>query len=115
MAWPPRTGELLPRAEQAWCEPSKWNGWILAAHGHGPEWEKVLHVTLEEVDTLWEAIAAAVLVEPVSRVVGRGRHGLNCRGDLQLSVGGRSAVIRTAWHYADPGGSPRLVSAYPRL
>jgi hypothetical protein len=36
MGWPPKAGELLPRAAEAWCEPSKWDGWILASRGHGP-------------------------------------------------------------------------------
>jgi len=116
MSWPPKIGEVLPRAAEAWCEPSKWDGWILAAHGHGPEWAKVLHVTLDDVDAIWEAIAAAVLVDPVSRVIdNKGGHGLNCRVDAQLTIGKRSARIRTAWHYAEAENAPRLVSAYPRL
>jgi Domain of unknown function (DUF6883) len=115
MGWPPKTGKLLPQAGEAWCEPSKWDGWILAAHGHGPEWAKVLHVTLDDVDAVWEAIAAAVLIQPVSRIVDRGEHGLNCRVDTQLTIAERSATIRTAWHYADAGSAPRLVSAYPKL
>ena len=115
MGWPPKVGEVLPRAKDAWCEPPKWDGWILADHGHGPEWAKVLHVTVEDVDAVWEAIAAAVLVDPVSRVIDQGKHGLNCRVDMQLRIGGRSARIRTAWHYAGAESAPRLVSAYPRL
>ena len=105
----------MPRAAEAWCEPSKWDGWILAPHGHGPEWAKVLHVTLEDVDAIWEAIAAAVLVGPVSRIIDLGKYGLNCRVDVQLRVCDRSARIRTAWHYSGSESAPRLVSAYPRL
>jgi hypothetical protein len=115
MGWPPKAGETLPRAEDAWCEPSKWSGWILAARGHGPEWAKVLQVTLDDVDAVWGAIAAAVLVDPVSRAIDLGEHGLNCRVDTQLTIADRSAPIRTAWHYADAESAPRLVSAYPRL
>jgi hypothetical protein len=115
MGWPPKVGEVLPRGEDAWCEPSKWDGWILADRGHGREWAKVLHVTLADVDVLWKALAAAVLVEPVSRVVDLGKHGLNCRVDVQLTIRERSARIRAAWHYADAESAPRLVSAYPRL
>lgn len=115
MGWPPKVGELLPRAEEAWCEASKWDGWILADHGHGPEWAKVLHVTLDDIEAVWVAIAAASLVNPVSRVLDLGKHGLNCRVDMQLTIAKRSAPIRTAWHYADAESPPRLVSAYPRL
>jgi hypothetical protein len=70
---------------------------------------------LDDVDVIWEAIAVAVLVEPVSRILDRGEHGINCRVDVQLTVGERSAPIRTAWHYAGADSRPRLVSAYPKL
>ena len=115
MAWPPRVGEPLPRAAEAWCEPSKWDGWILAARGHGAEWARVLHVGPEDVEAVWAAIATAVLVAPVSRVRNPGKHGLSCRVDTRLRIGTRSAPVRTAWHYADVGSAPRLVSAYPDL
>jgi hypothetical protein len=52
MAWPPKVGEVLPRAAEAWCEPSEWDGWILAARGHGAEWAKVLHVGLDDVESV---------------------------------------------------------------
>jgi len=115
VSWPPKIGELLPRAADAWSEAHKWSEWILAERGHGPEWAKVLHVGLDDLDLIWEAIAAAVLVEPVSRILDRGEHGLNCRVDVRLTIAERSAPIRTVWNYQGPGAAPRLVSAYPRL
>ncbi len=115
MGWPPKTGEVLPGAADAWCESSKRDGWILAPHGHGPEWAKILHVGLDDVDAIWRAIGSAVVLEPVSDTLDRGEHGLNCRVDVELTIGERSAPIRTAWHYADAESAPRLVSAYPRL
>jgi hypothetical protein len=30
VSWPPNTGELLPRADEAWCVDEKWADWILA-------------------------------------------------------------------------------------
>jgi hypothetical protein len=115
MNWPPRIGEPLPRAGEAWCESSKWDGWILAERGHGPEWSRVFQVDRCQWKRVWEAIAAAMLAEPVSKIRGPGAHGLSCRVDTQLSVGARRAPVRTAWHYADADSPPRLVSAYPRL
>jgi len=114
MGWPPQIGEPLPRADASWYEPAKFEGWILASHGHGPEWAKVLHVALDDTEVIWSAISAAVLLTPVSAVIDI-EHGIICRVDLQLAIGKRSAPIRTAWHYADAGSAPRLVSAYPRL
>lgn len=113
--WPPKVGDPLPRAAEAWCEPSKWDGWILVTRGHGAEWAKVLHVGLDDVEAVWAAIAEAVLADPVSKVRDLGAHGLNCRVDTRLTIGPRSAPIRTAWHYADTDSPPRLVSAYPNL
>jgi hypothetical protein len=115
VSWPPEVGEPLPRAAEAWSQAHEWSDWILSERGHGPEFERVLHVTLEQVDVLWEAIAAAVLLESVSKVIDRGEHGITCRVDVGLTIAGRSAPIRTAWHFADADSAPRLVSAYPRL
>lgn len=114
MAWP-QVGKVLPRAAGAWCEASKWEGWILAPHGHGLEWAKVLRATLDDVDVIREAIYAAAQVALVSRVRGRGGHGVNCRVDLELTIRDRTATIRAAWHYDGSEDPPRLVSAYPRL
>lgn len=79
------------------------------------KWAKVLHVTLDDVDAVWEAIAAGALVNSISRVIDKGKSGLNCRIDMQLTIGERRARIRTAWHYDDAESAPRLVSAYPKL
>lgn len=80
-----------------------------------PEWATVFHVGLDDAETIWDAITAAVQTESLSRVRDLGRHGLNCRVDVDLTLGERTATVRTAWHYSDAGSAPRLVSAYPRL
>jgi hypothetical protein len=113
--WPPQVGEPLPRAADCWYEPVKLERWILAARGHGNEWAKVLHVGPDDIDVVWAAIAAAILPAPVSKVIDTGEHGVNCRVDVALTIGERSAPVRTAWNYADAASAPRLVSAYPRL
>jgi hypothetical protein len=114
MRWPPETGEPLPRAGECWYEPIKFEGWILAARGHGPEWAKVLHVGPDDLETVWAAIRTAAARAPVSRVIDT-EHGIICRVDMELAIGERSAPVRTAWHYANGESAPRLVSAYPRL
>ncbi len=48
-AWPapllrhPKMGQPLPRAHDAYAT-AKWRDWILAAHGHGPEWARVFDI-----------------------------------------------------------------------
>jgi hypothetical protein len=114
MGWPPVIGEPLPRAAECWSEPTKFEGWILAARGHGPEWAKVLHVGPDDLEPVWAAIRTAVALAPVSRVI-ETEHGVICRVDIDIRIEEREAPVRTAWHYADAKSAPRLVSAYPRL
>lgn len=113
MTWPPKVGDPLPRAAEAWFEPAKWSEWILAGRGHGPQWATVLHVDLGDVDLVWEVISRRVLADPVSRVRDLGTYGLNCEVNVRVGVRRRSAPVRTIWHYAAPSDQPRLVSAYP--
>lgn len=108
-------GDALPRGEECWYEPIKFERWILAPRGHGTEWAKVLHVGPDDIEVVWTVISAAVLLAPVSRVIDTGRYGINCRVDVRLTIAERTAPVRTAWNYADAGSAPRLVSAYPRL
>jgi hypothetical protein len=115
MSWPPKVGEPLPRADDAWSEAHKWSGWILAKRGHGPELRRVLQVRLEDVAVLWEGIVERIRVDPVTGVRDLGPHGLNCHVDVVLTIADRTANIRTVWNYVGPGTAPRLVSAYPRL
>lgn len=105
----------MPRASDAWHEPVKFERWILAPRGHSSEWAKVLHVGPDDADVVWVAIAAAIMTAPVSRAIDTGKHGVNCRVDVELVIGKRSAPVRTVWNYAEAGSAPRLVSAYPRL
>ena len=115
MCWPPQIGDLLPHVADAWCEEHKWSGWILAERCHGPEFERVLHVGLEDADVLWRAIAARILIEPITGLRDLGFHGLNCEVDIQLTIAGRTTRVRTVWNYEGSAAAPRLVSAYPAL
>jgi hypothetical protein len=95
MGWPPRIGEPLPRAAACWSQPAKFERWILAAHGHGPEWAKVFHVGPDDLETVWAAIRTEAALASVSRVIDT-EHGIICRVDLDLAIGERSASVRTA-------------------
>jgi hypothetical protein len=109
----PTTGQPMPRAADAYATADKWQGWILAAAGHGGEWARVFHVGSEAAGQIWVAIAAAVLDAPVSVVRDRAPHGVVCGVDVTLTIKDRTASAATAWHYMDEDAAPRLVTAYP--
>lgn len=89
--------------------------WILGEEGHGAEWERVMHVGVEDAEEVWQAISALVRTAKVTGLRDLGRFGFNCEVDAQLTIGVRSATFRTIWHYATPDAAPRLVSAFPKL
>jgi hypothetical protein len=51
----------------------------------------------------------------VHKVVDRGQDGIVCGVESQLTIGSRTAWVRTSWHYEHAAAAPRLVTAYPRL
>lgn len=88
--------------------------WVLGEEGHGKEWRRVMHVEVEDAERVWKAISASVAQASVTGVRDLGRFGVNSEVDAPLTIGERSATIRTIWHYAMPGAAPRLVSAFPK-
>lgn len=58
-------GQPLPRAAEAHSAPEKLT-WILAEHGHGREWARVMRIRSDDAERLWSAIAQAILDAPVS-------------------------------------------------
>lgn len=115
MSWPPDIGEPLPRAEDAWYEQVKLEGWILAERGHGPEWRRVLRVGVEDSGRVWQAIVMVVPRARVATVRDRGAEGIVCGVEVELTIGGRTAPVTLSWHYAEDSAAPRLVTAYIRL
>jgi hypothetical protein len=111
----PVLGQPLPRATEAYTTPEKWRDWILAEHGHGQEWARVFHVGPGDAERTWEAIARAVPDAPIFKLVDRGQDGVVCGVEIRLTLNGRTASVRTSWHYASADDAPRLVTAYPRL
>lgn len=109
----PEIGHPPPRAADAHAPGEKWHGWILAPHGHGPEWGRVFDVEPDDSERIWSAITAAIRDAPVSTVRDRGPHGVICGVEVELTINDRTARVATAWHYIDDEAAPRLVTAYP--
>lgn len=113
MPWPPRIGSALPRATDAWCTQAKLIDWILGEDGHASQWERVFHVGAQDAGLVWESIANAVLIAPITELRGDGiaaSYGVL----IDLAIKDRLAPVLTAWHYKDAGAAPRLVTAYPK-
>jgi hypothetical protein len=87
--------------------------WILSEEGHGPEWNRIFRVTAHDLDLVWESIAWGVLTAPVT-AIRQPNSGIGCEVLFELKVSRRVAFVVTAWHYADAGAAPRLVTAYPK-
>jgi hypothetical protein len=109
----PEIGQPMPRVASARATADKWRGWILAEHGHGPEWARVFNVGPDESKRIWQAIRNAVLDAPVVAIRDRAPHGVVCGVEVTLTINDRTAAVATAWHYADQDAPPRLVTAYP--
>jgi hypothetical protein len=113
MEWPPQVGEPLPRAAECWHEAIKFEGWILAPHGHGPEWDRVFHVASGDRERVWTALAAAVIEAEITEVRDRASAGIVCGVKAQVTIGDRTATVAMSWHYQAADTAPRLVTAYP--
>lgn len=110
----PEIGQPLRRAHDAYATANKWRGWILAPHGHGPDWARVFDIGSDDSQQIWCASATAVLDAPVSTVRDRAPHGVVCGVEVELTINNdRTAPVATAWHYIGEEAAPRLVTAYP--
>lgn len=103
----------MPRASDAYATADKWQGWILAVNGHGPDWARVFDVAPGDEREIWDAITSAVVDAPVSTIRDRAPHGVVCGVEVALTINDRTAAVATAWHYVDEDAAPRLVTAYP--
>jgi hypothetical protein len=111
----PIVGLPLPRAADAHATLEKLQQWILADRGHGKEWGAVFRVSSADTQLVWRAITDVVRLASIHKVIDLGRDGIVCGVDLTITIGLRTAGVRTSWHYAHTGAAPRLVTAYPRL
>jgi hypothetical protein len=120
--WRPKTGELLPRAAEAGNIREKLVGYSLnAAHPNAGGdkargFERILGITIEDVDYLEAAIQANILVTPISSVRHNPPYGFNCviefplRGRDEKSA--RVVKLRTVWRVGAAGAQPHLSTAY---
>jgi hypothetical protein len=109
----PTIGQPLPRAAEAYAAPEKWEDWILADRGHGPEWARVFRIGLDDAGRLWRAIADGILLAPVFATRDVSPYGFSCQVGLVLTLNDRAARALTIWHYESASHPPRLVTAYP--
>jgi hypothetical protein len=123
MPCPPRAGELLPRAREAFGVRKKLAGYSLNMSNEGGRpkaqgFKQILGITLDDLDYLAASIKTGVITAPVESVRANPPHGINCivvvpiRGLNEKSA--RIIDVRTVWEIAGPGTPPRLVSAFPR-
>ncbi len=109
---PPEVGKPLPRGEDAFVEEKKWEGYVLADSGHGPEWRQVFRIDAAQSAELWQSITELARRAPVTQVRPSAR-GIGCGIQAELTFNGRRAVVRLGWFYDHPDAPPRLVTAYP--
>jgi hypothetical protein len=118
----PKVGEPLPRAAEAFGVRYKLETYSLdVAHEEGgPKargFERILGITIEDIDYLEGAIYTSVLLAPVSEVRDNAPWGIKCvviipvRGRGEKS--GRLLDVITSWEIRDTGAPPRLVTAFP--
>jgi uncharacterized protein DUF6883 len=120
MGWPPRVGELLPRAEEAFGVREKLATYSLSLDHHrggskARGFEAVLGISMASVDHLEAEIQTGILKTPITAIRKNPPHGINCVVDFPIrGVGKRSAIaeqVRTVW-LVRREAPPRLVSAY---
>jgi hypothetical protein len=113
MPWPPRIGDRLPRAEDAWCEEAKLLRWVLGP-GHGAEWHRVFRVGPEDKWIVWTAIRKSAVGTEIFEVRFP-PEGVSCGVRTEIAINGRKAPVVISWHYSDPTAAPRLATAYTTL
>jgi hypothetical protein len=123
MGWPPRVGELLPRAEEAFGVREKLVTYSLSRrHRSGgvkaKGFERILGITIENVEYLEREILDGILITPIALVRETGPFGITCAVDCRIRGLGtfhsRVIPVRTAWIFSRPEAAPRLTSAYPK-
>ena len=123
MGWPPESGELLPRAAEATGVRDKLSRYSLnLEHGEGgPKaraFERVLGITIADLDYVEAAIAGGIAKTPIVSVRHNPPYGYNCVVELGLGgrgeKAGRTVELRTVWRIAEPGAKPHLTTAYLR-
>jgi hypothetical protein len=119
---PSAEGELVPRASEAFGVRVKLETYSLdVTHtdggGKARGFERILGITIEDIDYLEGAIYTGVQLAPVIEVRDNGSWGIKCvvlipvRGRGEKS--GRLVDVTTSWEIRTSGAAPRLVTAFP--
>jgi hypothetical protein len=120
MNWPPKAGELLPRAGEATGVGLKLTDYSLnpnrpAGSNKAKGFESVLGITLTSIDNLESAIGTRILTARIVTVRERPPYGVTCAVDFQLRGIGekrnRTSTVRTAWILVDAQSPPRSTRA----
>lgn len=121
VAWPPKIGELLPGAEDAYGVHEKLLTYSLDPDhpdgGHKARlFRRQLEITAADLEYLAGAILGGVKTQPITEIRDRGEFGMHCR--VVVPVHGlrehaeRVVNVRTVWEVRSDGDVPRLVTAY---
>jgi hypothetical protein len=121
--WPPRVGELLPRAAEAIGVRRKLAMYSLDLDHRrgGPKargFALILGIAAEDIDYLEGAIQTGILTVPVGSVRDNPPWGVNCvvivpvrgRGERDVRVVG----VRTTWLLTGTDDPPRMTNAFPK-
>ncbi len=78
--------------------------------------ERILGITIEDVDYLEAEILTGILTEPVGAVRDRPPYGIHC--EVRVAIRGlgdksdRLVEATTGWEFAFPDAPPRMTTAY---
>jgi hypothetical protein len=121
--WPPRIGDPLPRASEAFGVRRKLTTYCLnAANEFGAAKARgfalILEITIDDADYLEAAILSAITVAPITAIRDCAPHGVNCVVEVPVRGLDRKSTrlvnIRTVWRIGAPGDRPHLTTAFPR-
>jgi hypothetical protein len=119
---PPVQGELIATAAEAFGVRVKLATYSLdptneVATSKVRGFERIMGITLDDIDYLEGAIYTGVVLVPISEVRDNAPYGIKCvviipvRGRGEKS--GRLIDVTTSWEIRTPGAAPRLVTAFP--
>lgn len=120
MTWPPRIGEPLPRAEDAYNVREKLADYSLnPEHTRGGEkaegFAQVLAITAADLEYLAGVLLNGARTIPIS-AMRTSEHRVHCQVLVPVrGLGDRSdrvATVVTAWEIRWDGDAPRLITAY---
>jgi hypothetical protein len=120
---PPKAGELLPRAAEATGMQLKLAAYSLnrASEDGGPKaqgFDRILGITIADIDYLEGAIQTGVLVVPIRSVRDNPPWGINCV--IMVPVRGRHKKrdriieVMTVWLWTRTGDPPQITTAFPK-